>query len=310
MSFAETIGNTEQRRQPSLLDLPLNKLIFVAFDTETTGRHPLASRLVEVSGVKFRGNGEGLETKTHLINPETPIPEEVTAIHGITDDMVQGMPNYRTVVPEFISWAMARPQNCEAEHTVLVAHNAAFDIGFLQMALSKLRLPLPANPVLDTLSLSRKLIKDAPNHKLKTLMEHLGLGSSTYHRAEADSFHVQALLLSIFSRLPADSTLADLIACGGVLYFSDPAAAPDDAIFLRDPLVKQIGQAIRSGQDLQISYSGKGIRMRQITPLSVLNSGGLYYLSAFCHAAADERTFRVDRISSLELVERGNLLKM
>ncbi|MGM2864649.1 3'-5' exonuclease, partial [Bacillus cereus group sp. Bce021] len=82
-----------------------------------------------VSGVKFLGNGQLIDTRTHLINPEIPIPSEVTAIHGITDDMVKGLPGYRDIIPDFINW-MA---NSGGTPTVFVAHNAAFDIGFLQV---------------------------------------------------------------------------------------------------------------------------------------------------------------------------------
>ncbi|MBY0359221.1 MAG: WYL domain-containing protein [Candidatus Obscuribacterales bacterium] len=299
MPSVQTLTNSAEQGLP-VTERAVSDLIFAAFDTETTGRSPLFSRLVEVSGIKFRATGEHVDTRTHLINPETPIPAEVTAIHGITDQMVETMPNFKSVVPGFVDWITAGNEN----PTVLVAHNASFDIAFLQMALSRLGLPMPNNPVLDTLSLSRKLIKDSPNHKLRTLMEHLGIDSSTYHRAEADSFHVQSLLLNILSRMPADIKLKDLIAKGGVLYFSDPLTSPDDRAFQYHPLIKCVGEAIRGGQDLQISYNGKGIRSRQITPLSVLHTSGLYYISAFCHAACDERTFRVDRIGTIELVER------
>lgn len=286
----------------AVYDLPLSEVVFVAFDTETTGRNPIVSKLVEVSGVKFHGNGQLIDTRTHLINPGVSIPSEVTAIHGITDEMVQHMPSCQAIIPDFVNWMADSGKNDKP--TVFVAHNASFDIGFLQVSLAKIKHPLPINPVLDTLGLSRKLIKDSPNHKLKTLTEHLNIASSTYHRAEADSFHVRGLLMALMERLPETSTFRDLANTSGVLYFNNPFLDKDPAAS-SDFRIRTIDRALCDGQDLKISYNGTGIRSRTITPLSMLHSNGFYYVSAFCHAAVSDRTFRIDKISTIELVTRN-----
>ncbi len=290
-----------------LLQKPVKELTFVAFDTETTGRHPMVSGLVEISGVKFRGTGELLEIRTQLINPGRQIPAEVIGVHGITDEMVASKPSFDEVVPPFVQWMKAQQGGVcdDASMNVFLAHNALFDVSFLQVALSKLGVPLPPNPVLDTLKLSRKFVREAKNHRLQTLVEHLGRDDSMgYHRAEADSRHVMGLFLDIVSRIGASCTLADLVNASGVLFFSKPFEELGDLRSACDKRVHKIAQAIDAGADLFLHYRGVGTKYRQITPLSVLYSGKQYYLCAYCHAAGNERTFRVDRISTLELVER------
>lgn len=283
-------------------NLPVSHCVFVGFDTETTGRNPVVSKLVEISGVKFLSSGETLDSRSALINPQSDIPPEVTLIHGITNEMVADSPTYAEVVPDFVQWMTT--DDADRPH-VLVAHNAPFDVGFIQVALSRLRQNLPKNPVLDTLALSRKLLKDAPNHKLKTLMEHLEIETSTYHRAEADSEHVRDLMLSMLGRLSPELTLGELAEIGGLSYFSDPFVEPEPGQE-RVQHLASISKAIEAGEDLKIKYNGKGIRSRTVTPLSVLYCSSIYYLSAYCHAAQDERTFRIDKIAQLELVKRLN----
>src|SRR6185437_15566030 len=87
-------------------DTPLSKIVFVAFDTETTGLSANSDRLVELCGVKFVASGEDISVFHTLIDPQIRIPSAVTRIHGITDDMVQGMPPFEKAVPQFIDWAL------------------------------------------------------------------------------------------------------------------------------------------------------------------------------------------------------------
>jgi DNA polymerase III subunit alpha, Gram-positive type len=173
---------------------PLSDIAFVAFDTETTGLSPAVARLVELSGVKFRYDGEIISTFSTLIDPRMNIPREATAIHGITNRMVKGQPSSAEAVPKFIKWA--------GEDSVLAAHNARFDLGFLEVALLEVPIEVRRFPVIDTLSLSRRLVPGAPNHQLKSLAEYLGFQSDQYHRALADSHHVRNLLLKLLALVP------------------------------------------------------------------------------------------------------------
>ena len=288
------------------LNRPVRDLTFVAFDTETTGRHPIISRMVEISAIKFTGRGQILDKRTQLINPEQVIPADVTAIHGITQSMVAQMPNYKQVIPSFVEW-MSSFAGAGDDMPVMVAHNANFDVGFLQVALSRMQLSMPQNAVLDTLTLSRKLIQDSQNHKLQTLIEHLGYEAQTYHRAEADSLHVMKLFLHLLSKLGNKCTLGNLLEESGAIFFKDPITLIENYSECKNPRVAFIGEVIESARDLQIHYRGFGIKDRQITPVSVMKSGKRYYLSAYCHAAKSERTFRVNRIATMVPVERTTL---
>lgn len=290
--------------QSELLHKPVSELTFVAFDTEATGRHPIISGLVEISGLKFNGRGELLDSRTQLINPARQIPENVIAVHGISDEMVAEQPTVDEVIPDFLHWMQAG-----SSMNVFIAHNASFDIGFLQVALSRLGLPLPANPVLDTLDLARRLFTQTENHKLATLVEHLGyLNEDTvFHRAEADSRHVMNVFIEMLKLLGPESTLNDLVDLAGVSFFTKPFEEVLDFSTTANRKVHSIGRSIQSGNDLFIHYRGHGAQYRQVTPLSVLYSNRKYYLRAFCHSAGNERTFRVNRISELEPVERMSM---
>ena len=289
------------------LAAPVSNTIFVAFDTETTGLNPIGAKLVELCGVKFRGDGSEISTFQSLIDPQTTIPPEVTAIHGITDSMVRGMPTYDVVIPEFLSWATdpEQPQpGAGNEQTIFMAHNAPFDLSFLEVAMCKLGLPVPENLVIDTLPLSRQLVNDTANYQLRTLVEHLGLSSSVYHRALADSYHVRNLFITMLSRLPAEATVEMVVELAGKLHFCDRSQVDADSRWAEHPEMLRIKQAIETGIDLRISYSGLRKSVRTVTPRSVLFTGGTPYLSAFCHLAAAERTFRIDRIIKMETLEK------
>lgn len=282
------------------VDAFVQDTVFVAFDTETTGLSPVVARLVELSGVKFTADGEVISTFQSLINPECHIPEAASAVHGITDGDVWDQPTFHEVVPAFLEWA-AEPEVDEKQpQTVLLAHNAPFDISFLEIALGKLRMQMPPNIVLDTLPLARATISDSPNYQLRTLIEHLGIEGGDYHRALADSYHVQHLFLNVLDCFGDDATIGDIAEVGGILYFIDRSSPEAESEWHDRPELVSIREAIDAGLDLRIRYSGVRKTERIVTPRSVLFTRGKPYLSAFCHMASAERTFRVDKIIGVE----------
>ncbi len=279
----------------------------MAFDTETTGLNPVGARLVELSGVKFRADGSEISTFQSLIDPKSPIPKEVTAIHGITDEMVRGEKTYEEVVPAFIRWAAAADEQQSPglhNQAILMAHNAPFDIAFIEVALCRMALPMPENLVLDTLPMARQLISGPHNYQLRTLVEHLGIEAPTYHRALADSYSVRNLFLRMLQELPEGATVETLLEISGRLHFLDRSQIDSDNRWSSHPEYILIKQAIETGLDLRISYSGMRKTERVVTPRSVLMTGGTPYLSAFCHKVAAERTFRIDRIIRMEALDR------
>lgn len=273
----------------------LRDIVFVAFDTETTGLSPVASKLVELSGVKFRTDGSVVSTFAQLINPECLIPAEVTSVHGITDSMVNGQPTYREVIPDFLRWL-------GEDEVVLAAHNASFDLGFLDISMARLRIPAPDYDVIDTLTLTRRLVPTAPSHQLRILTEFFGLESGSYHRALADSYHVKDLLISMFPLVPECRTWGDFAGLCGVLSFSDLCEEGFAQIETMPEGFAPIKDAILSNVPLQLIYNNTHMFKRTVTPLAVHTWKGRLYLSAFCHAAQAERTFRLDKIVSLKLL--------
>jgi DNA polymerase III epsilon subunit family exonuclease len=165
---------------PSSSTLVAN-VVFVAFDTETTGFSPKNQRLVEIGAVKFRGNGEILAEKNWLVNPEMSIPPAATRIHEITDQMVKDAPLFKEICSEFEEFC---------KNAVLLAHNAPFDINFVRAEMERAGIDAPAFPVLDTLPLFRAWFPDATSHSLDKLSAYLGVHRGIYHRADADSYHI------------------------------------------------------------------------------------------------------------------------
>lgn len=281
------------------VDVDLCDIEFVAFDTETTGLSPLAARLVELSGVKFKLGTTDVTTFSSLINPECSIPPEVTNVHGITDAMVADAPRAADVIPRFIKWI-------GSHETVLVAHNAPFDVGFLQIAMTKLGLDMPANVVVDTLPLARRLLKDAPNHRLQTLVEYFQLEADGYHRALADSHHVKNFLAKVACAEFNLTSWSALKALGCTFAFNRDAEA-ENGWFEPDPEVVRQAQIIRdaiaAGAAISFVYQGARRQKRKVTPTAVLQNRGNFYLTAHCHRVKEERTFRVDKMFEVELLK-------
>jgi DNA polymerase III epsilon subunit family exonuclease len=275
----------------------LTSLEFVAFDTETTGLSPVAARLVELSGVKFRLDGSEVSTFSQLIDPESNIPADATAIHGITDQMVDGQPVVKVVIPQFLDWI----GGCEV---VLLAHNAPFDLGFLEIALARLKLCIPENPILDTLVLARALVPEAPNYQLRTLVEYLELESGGYHRALADSNHARHLLVKLMSMHPDIVTWGHLQEVADMLSFTDVVEEGFEQLKSMPIGFEWIRDAIDDQTPIRILYRNGRISARTVTPQSVHCWRGNVYLNAFCHMFHAERTFRLDRIIEFELLEK------
>ena len=271
----------------------LDSLTYVAFDVETTGLSAVAQKLVELSGVKFNPLSHEVETFSRLINPEIPIPREVTNIHGIDDKMVKGKPTVRQVVPEFLDWI--------GFNSVLIAHNAPFDLDFMRVNVARLGLECPTNYVIDTLVLSRECLPEAPRHQLKTVVETLNLPSGGYHRALADSVHVKDVFLTLIKA--SNLTLFEhLCALGAVTTFNFDQYKDQviESMSERDrENMTLLEKAIADSSTLEITYNGAVMTTRRIRPISLVHSRGQIYLTAYCNTVRAERTFRVDRIGKL-----------
>ncbi len=167
-----------------------NYSTFVVFDIETTGLSAINDMITEIGAVKIR-DGEIIDTYSQLINPERPIPELITNITGITDDMVKDKPAIKEVILDFIKFI---------GDDVLVAHNASFDVGFIREKMKLVNIELN-NPVLDTLELSRAVFPFLKNHKLNIVAKHLNVDLINHHRAVDDATATAEIFLKILDIL-------------------------------------------------------------------------------------------------------------
>ncbi|MEE6274452.1 DEDD exonuclease domain-containing protein [Georgenia sp. MJ206] len=174
----------------------LAETTFVVVDLETTGGSPASSEITEIGAVKVRG-GEVLGEFQTLVDPGTSVPPMITVLTGITDAMLVGAPRIEEVLPAFLEFAGL------SGGTVLVAHNAAFDVGFLKAAAARMDLLWPGPPVVDTVKLARRVVTrdEAPNNKLGTLAALFGATTSPDHRALHDARATVDVLHALLGRL-------------------------------------------------------------------------------------------------------------
>ena len=170
---------------------PLKQLTCVAFDLETTGLRPSeGDAVVSIAGVRLvNGRILTMETFERLVNPGRTIPESSASIHGITDEMVRDKPPFALVLSDFHRFAA---------DSVLVAHNAAFDLTFLYRA-AEGRLSFD-QPVIDTLLLSAHLDPQETDHSLDAIAARFGLSIVDRHSALGDSLATAAVLLRLIDR--------------------------------------------------------------------------------------------------------------
>jgi DNA polymerase-3 subunit epsilon len=236
--------------QQSLDDLgiPLVGVEFAVLDLETTGGSPAMDRITEVGVVKVRG-GQVTGTFETLVNPRTPIPAMITALTGISNAMVSNEEPIEVVLPcllEFLG------------NAVLVAHNASFDMRFLQAALQAHAYPRLQSKVVCTARLARVLLPrdEVPNVKLATLARYLHAGTQPCHRAFTDAKATVDVLHALLER-----------AAGfGVLSLNDLLTFPTirmqqrhsyRKVHLANALPRAPGVYIFRGRNREVLYVGK-----------------------------------------------------
>ena len=150
---------------------------YVVFDIETTGLSKEKEMITEIGAVKV-ADGKIIDRFSTFVNHQRPISAEITKLTGITDDMVKDAPTIENVLPEFLKFC---------EDTVLVAHNASFDTGFIRIAAERAGLGELHHTIVDTLELARALLPELNKHKLDIVCEHLGVTLNGHHRAVNDA---------------------------------------------------------------------------------------------------------------------------
>jgi DNA polymerase III epsilon subunit family exonuclease len=166
---------------------------FTVFDVETTGMSPVYERIVEIAALRIDKDGSEKRFST-LVNPGKRIPYAASRVHHITDAMVCTAPSFHTVGEAFLEFI---------EGSTLVAHNAAFDLRFLQESLARCGLPLWDGDTLDTLKLARGVYPGLRSYKLQDLRITLDLecAGGVAHRAGSDVEWTAVLLRKALNRL-------------------------------------------------------------------------------------------------------------
>ena len=215
ISYEFDLFNRAELRE--LGQVPLSKLTYVVFDTETTGLNPSqGDEIIQLGAIRII-NGQLLyhEIIDQLVDPKRFVPPESVAIHGIQPALLKGQPTIDKVLPHFYKFV---------ENSVLVAHNAAFDMRFLELQEGKTGLVFN-NPVLDTMLLSSVIHPNQDTHSLEALAERLNVTIVGRHTALGDAIVTGEVLLKLIPLLEAHEiyTLADALAASAQSPFAKVA---------------------------------------------------------------------------------------
>ncbi len=267
------------------LEQPLRELSLAFFDLETTGLVPTqGDRVCEVAILRVKGQQIEGQFST-LVDPQRALEEQAFAINGISAAMLQGAPFFAGVADE-VSDLLAG--------TILVAHNAPFDVAFLATELALLGRPAPANPVLDTLVLARRLLTRS-SYSLQALANDLGVQPPA-HRAMKDVL----ALRGVFDYLAKDLLAFRINTLGETLRYQR-GLLPGQPEPIPPPL---IDRAFREGRYLRIIYRSPRRLLpteRLVQPLELTQERQGVFLRAYCFLRNDLRSFALTRIEAMEL---------
>lgn len=168
------ISNRRERKGASLIAVLED---YTSLDLETTGLDPQFDDIIEISAIRVR-NGLAVDSFHSLVNPGYEIDEFITELTGITNEMLSTAPAIETTFTKAITFI---------GNDVIVAHNANFDINFMyDTRIALLNTPF-YNNFIDTMRMSRRLFPQLPHHRLKDVVQHLGVSASPNHRASTDA---------------------------------------------------------------------------------------------------------------------------
>ena len=270
----------------------LKNQIFIAFDSETTGMWAPINRLVELSAVKFTLNLGEIETFDSLINPQKEIPKDVIEIHSITNEMVKNSPMAKPVLKKFKEFC--------GEDSILMAHNAPFDISFMSSALRRNKMSFSNNMIVDTIEICKEYFPNLQSYSLLNLIKKFGMSQTQDHRALSDARFVYYLFRHAAEKFPPIETQEDFINAFSIHRITDS----DDEVKELPSEFSDLNFAFANKLRVEIDYyhptreeNKRTIQLREIHKL-----GSVYYIIAYCERMGSERTFRVDRIKEYKVL--------
>lgn len=281
---------------------PLAEIDFVAFDFETTGCTAATDAIVEAGAVRFRidatGSVEERGRFESLVDPGRPIPPEVIRVHGITDADVAGAPPVADVLPALGDFFG------ETSSTLLMAHNASFDLNFLAAAHATAGTRPTGHVAIDTVRLSRRLRPSLPGHSLRSLKKSFHVERVRAHRGLDDAVALAAVFAGLVTGEGGPTTLADLFRLTPPRPIPTrrprprrredrPLPSPDDPRV--DPALVS---ALTFRRRVSFVYDGgsRGGARRDVTPERVVHGSAASYLVAFCHRDGVRKQYRLDKI--------------
>ncbi len=181
----------------------LSQVVCTAFDFETTGLKAGTDKIVEFGAVQFL-DGKQIGEFEALCNPGIPIHPEAARVSGISDEMVADKESVQSVLPRFLDFI---------GDSVLIAHNASFDLGFLRAALLEHSFGDIKNPVIDTQRLAQKAFPGQRSYSLQNLIQFLRIPPNTAHRARDDAYMCMRLFLAAADQMSfmGDISMAELM---------------------------------------------------------------------------------------------------
>ena len=269
-----------------MLDLPLASIPLAFLDFETTGLSPRrGDRVCEVAFQRVVGNV--VETSyTSLINPQRPLSARSFSINQIGAEQLADAPTFA---------AIGAGLRAALADTVIVAHNAPFDLEFLHAELALASLPPLLVPVIDTLAIARRLFPRRQSHSLAALATALGSPPPS-HRAMDDVLALRAVFADMTTHL---ATLG-ITELGDILRFTR-GLRPGDP----EPIIPSvITEALRAGKLLKIVYSSRNLpepTERLIRPIEITVENGVLFLRAYCYLREDLRAFVLNKMSTIEI---------
>ena len=267
-------------------DLPIAEATWVCVDVETTGLEVgEGHRVCEVAAVKGAMEGAADELSS-LVNPERPLDPGAARVSGLSDVALAGAPPFSGIAADVHAFL---------SNAVIVAHNAPFDVGFLEAEFARCGLRLPQAPILDTTVVAQAVL-GLPMRNLAGVSRALGLASQPTHRALDDARATREVLLHGLRRLAGRG----VATVGDVIESLLPAIPPN--LPLADDPLPAIRAALMAGRDLRLTYlGGTTPGERLIRPIRLEERAGAFMLSAWCRDRQAPRTFRLDRIASAQL---------
>lgn len=260
----------------------------VAFDTETSGPYPLESEIVELGAVKWH-QGKIVDQFQTLLKPSKPMTQDNINIHGITNEMVANAPRMQDQILQFCDFI---------QDSILIAHHAPFDLGFVAIEIEKAGLAFPNNVHFCSSLISRAVLHTT-NHKLQTLVKELNLVGGDAHRAYDDAY----ACLQVFFKAAEKLDLATIEKLKAVQ--AKKISWMDYSLFNKpSQQLKSLVDAIQKQKTIQIVYEGgqSKNKLRPITPKGLVRNPDGDYVHAECGLDNQRKRFYLSKILDIELV--------